>query len=272
MQKGYLFRILVIAGMFAGIISCKTTERLNIEAVPDKKTMPAELSVLESRTKRDFTTLKLRNIEGKINVNGVSENVKGNMAFYRDSLIVISVVPALGYELARILCTPDSIIIINRNEKTYIASSFERYSRMNRIPITFHDIQAILYNEIFYYKNNILERSYIEYADTVDGMTDYIMESYMKGRKMTLQKFEFNREGSYLNGTYITDYENRIKVDLKYDEFVFEGYTVFPKKIVFNLFEPGNTLDLEISFGRVVINDPLNVDFSIPSNYTRTEI
>jgi hypothetical protein len=272
MQKGYFLKVLIIAGMFAGSISCKTRQVLNMEPVTETETIPAELSVLESRTKRDFTTLKLRNIEGKVSVNGVTENVKGNMAFYRDSLIVISVVPALGYELARVLCTPDSIIIINRNQKTYFASSFERFRRMNHIPITFHDIQAILYNEIFYYKNNIRERTYKEYADTADERKNYIMESYMSGKKLTDQTLEFNSEGSYMSGTLVTDYESRIKVDLKYDEFMFDGYTVFPKKIVFNMFGPGNTLDLELSFGRVVFNDPLNVNFSIPANYSRTEI
>ena len=103
MLKRHLINALIIAGIISFSVACKTKKTIITEKPGEKPVPPLELSVLETRWEKDYTTLKLKRIDGKVIINGISDNVRGNMAVYRDSLIVVSVVPAAGYEVLRIM-------------------------------------------------------------------------------------------------------------------------------------------------------------------------
>ena len=105
--------------------------------------------------KHSFQTMKIKRMNIDFMINEIKENMNGNMAIYRDSLIVISVVPLFGYEALRIMCTKDSMIVINRTDKTYHASSLELYLNKYNVPVGFFDLQAVLMNEAFFYKNKM---------------------------------------------------------------------------------------------------------------------
>ena len=272
MLNKYLSNGLLLAGIISVIVSC-TTKKVIITEIPEiKPALPAELSVMEARWKKDFNTLKIKRIEGKLTLNGVSENVKGNMAVYRDSLIVISAVPALGYEMLRIMCTPDSIIVINRQEKSYKASSLDGYCEKYSIPINFYDLQAILSNEIFYYKDKTAGITYKTSIKTEGEKALYMLESYSQIEKLTDQTIQVTGEESALKGISVMDYEKRIRMDLIYEDFISVGNTFFPTLMGFKMVEKNKSIEMRFKYGQVVFNDHLNVEFTTPPSYKRTDI
>ena len=255
-----------------GTVCCKTIKPIVTETIKRETTLPDELSVMESRSKKDFTTLKLKRIEGNLIINGLSDNVKGNMAVYRDSLIVMSVIPALGYELIRILCTPDSVIVINRHEKNYIATSFDRYCEKYGIPLNFFDIQAIIYNEVFYYSDKIEERTYNNSINMDGDNPMYIIESLLKGKRISRQTLSFDAGNFNMQGISVLDYERRLRMDLTYSDFVYYGNINFPRKVELDMFENVNTIEINLKYGQVTFNEELKVEFDTPDNYSRTKI
>ena len=72
----------------------------------------------------------------------ISTNI--NIRMRKDSIIWISVVPALGIEAARILLTQDSVYLLNRLKKEYIAGDYSFIKQKYKVDVTYDMLQAIL--------------------------------------------------------------------------------------------------------------------------------
>ncbi|MFN8206807.1 MAG: DUF4292 domain-containing protein [Bacteroidales bacterium] len=78
------------------------------------------------RNNVDYQRLNFKNCLFAVEYNGMElPEVKGNIKFVKDSAIQISVVPAFGIEAGRILITRDSVFVVNRINKWYLAESWE---------------------------------------------------------------------------------------------------------------------------------------------------
>ena len=75
-----------------------------------------------------------------------TESFKASIRIARDSAIWMSISPALGVEVARILLEPDSVLFISKipGNKFYYAGNYEALSEWADTPLPFADVQAIL--------------------------------------------------------------------------------------------------------------------------------
>lgn len=263
-----LFNGFIIIGFFTVLVSCKT-KTIVVENVQNA-TRPEELADVADAWEKDIHTLKIRQVEGVLILNGSVQNVKGSMALQKDSLIVLSVVPALGYEVLRIVCTPDSIIVINRQEKSYTCSSFESYRARHRIPLGFSEIQAMIAGEVFFYKYYLPGRSYKRYMeDSVTGKL-FTLESFDGEKKFTKQIMSLGSAG--LESILIEDYEDGRRVNLGYEDYEYRDLFPFPGRVSLLFTGKGNSIEIQLKYGQVIFNEPLRVKFNAPSNYLRVEI
>ncbi len=254
------------------IISCRSQKPVSEDRKPVVEDNNLTLiSILENKN-HDFHTLKARRIELEFYMNGGREKIKGNIAIYRDSMIAVSVIPALGYEVLRILCTRDSVIVISRPDKSYSATSFNYYQKKYQIPVDFNDMLAILSNEVFYYKENSDDRVFEKQLKSENNKNLYIIDAFRDGKRITNQGIELDGDKVKLDKVFVTDYETHMKMNIRYEEFVMDEEILFPKKIGIDLIENHNTIMLDIHYGLVVFNDSINVEFVVPPNYTRKDI
>ena len=142
----YLFGICLILLLF----SCRSQKTVTRVSDPTKMITESSGAEVIFTTGHSFETMKVKRMNVDFVVNGIKDNFNGNMAVSRDSLIAISIIPFLGFEAVRILCTEDSIIVINRTDRTYHASSLDYYLKKYNIPVGFDDLQALLVNEVFF--------------------------------------------------------------------------------------------------------------------------
>lgn len=259
-----LFYLVLLASQ-----GCRTGRNLQVPEKPEREDRNLSLiRMLEAKT-HDFRTLKIKRVDMDLVINGIQENIRGNLAMYRDSLIVVSVIPALGYEMIRILCSPDSVIIINRPQKNYYAASFEYYRKKYSIPVDFRDLQALLANEVFYYKDNLGDRIYEKQLTTRHENNLFIVDAFREGKRITNQGIEIDPTGEKLENVFIVDYDSRMKLNLNYEDFTGDGPLLFPQKLKIDLVESNNTIKMEINYGQIIFNDSLNVEFAVPEQYTR---
>ena len=264
-----------IVFLFTAILilqGCRTPKGVTGTEQPTKEDAGTRIiSMLEKRT-RSFHTMKARKVDVEFNMNGVRDEFNANMAMYRDSLIVVSVIPALGYEILRILCTKDSVIIINRPEKTYSADSFENYRKRYQIPVKFRDLQAILANEVFYYKEGYNDRVYEKQLNTGEENSLFVIDAFKDGERITTQGIEIDSGGSRIENVFIVDYASRMRLNLEYDEFTMNGKNLFPKKIRIDMVESNSTVGVDIHYDRLIFNDSINVEFNAPEHYKRGDL
>jgi hypothetical protein len=269
---GYNHCLLLFIAVVSSIAGCRSVQTIS-EADKSKATDPegAVLSILENRSAR-FHTMKARKVDVDFYMNGVSEKVKGNIAIYRDSMIAVSVIPALGYELLRILCTEDSVIIINRPDKSFTASSFKYFQTRYKIPLCFSDLQAMLANKVFYYKEGYEDRVFEKKLNRSENNNLVVLDAFREGRRITNQGIEIDAEGQRLESMFIIDYDTKMKLGIKYQEFTEAGDILFPRQIIIDMVERNNSIKLELRYGQIIFDDSLNVEFSVPKNYTRGDI
>ncbi|MFC2080664.1 DUF4292 domain-containing protein [Bacteroidota bacterium] len=269
---GKHIEIIIIGVMVLLFAACRPQKQISIDEKPE--TDNAELSIismLEQKTHK-FRTAKFRKVEINFLMNGVREKVRGNIAIYRDSMMAISIIPALGYEMLRILCTKDSVIIINRPDKSYSATSFDYYRRKYDIPVEFADLQAILANEVFYYKDNYGDRIYERQLNTRNENTLYMVDAFRDGQRITNQGIEIDKGGRKLENVFITDYDRKMRMNIDYEDFNGNENIIFPQKLTMDLIENNNSIKMEIYYGQVVFDDSIAVEFSAPTQYTRSDI
>lgn len=251
---------------------CHSQKDIAREEKPHKDDRNLRLiSLLEKKSQR-FNTLKIKRVDVDFSMTGLTEKVRGNIAIYRDSMIVVSVIPALGYEIVRIMCTKDSIIVINRTDKSYSATSFEHCRKKFGLPLGFKDLEAMLTNEVFYYKDNYTERIYERKLIKREEKNLYLVESFRDNRRITKQEIEIDREGRKLENVIIIDYEEKMKMRLEYKNFTGVEDILFPKNIKVNIVEKNHTIRLDIHYGQIVFDDSIHVEFSAPLRYTRKDI
>ena len=269
---GYDFWLLLIIAVVSSITSCRSVQ--TISETDKSKAGDTDLgliSILEAKTHR-FHTMKARKVEVDFYMNGVNEKIKGNIAIYRDSMIAVSIIPALGYELLRILCTEDSVIIINRPEKSFTASSFRYFKNRYKIPVGFRDLQAMLANEVFYYKEGYEDRVFERKLNKSQKNNLFIVDAFREGTRITNQGIEIDAEGKKLENMFIIDYDTKMKLGLNYKEFIGVGDLLFPREIIIDMVERNNNIKLELRYGQIIFNDSINIEFSVPNHYTRGDI
>jgi hypothetical protein len=258
--------------MILMLLACRS-QRTVVESV-DRAPVIEDAVAAEAifQNMHSFETMKVKRLDIGFNINGVTDNLKGNLAIARDSLIIISVVPMLGYEVLRIMCTKDSIIVINRTEKSYHASSIEYYLRKYNIGARFSDLQAVLTNEVFLYMYGFEDRKYNKEIRFENGRVLYLIESLLGGIKLTNQKITAENPGGQIKNILVEDYQRNVNLYVKYDDFQNQELETFPGSIYIVIRERNNSINLNIEYGQVVFDDQLNVKFEIPANYSRINL
>ena len=77
--------------------------------------------------------------------NGVAfDDLNGQLRMRKDSLVWLSVTASMGIEVARVKVSTDSVWILNRLEKTYLAEPMDNVSDYLGIPLSLTLLQTLL--------------------------------------------------------------------------------------------------------------------------------
>lgn len=216
-----------------------------------------------------FETMKVKRMNVDFMINGIKENFNGNMAVMRDSFIAISIIPLLGYEAVRILCSKDSIIVINRTDKTYHASSIDYFLNKYNIPATFNDLQAVLINEAFIYRADYKDVTYEERMEIKEGRILFFIESLLGSMKLTNQKITADSACNKIHDVFVVDHQRDVIMEVRYSDFNGSEIDSFPNRISVDIQDKISTVNLDIEYGQVIFDDKINAKFEIPEGYSR---
>ncbi|MFO7614405.1 MAG: DUF4292 domain-containing protein [Bacteroidales bacterium] len=203
-----------------------------------------------------------------------SSDFKGQIRMRKDSLIWLSVSPALGIELFRLVLTTDSVKYVNRMAKEYFAGDYALVSRFLQINIDFDILQALILGNDF---QNFEHGSFRAAFDS----RNYRLTS--TGRRKVWKEFEAAGSSSvvllqniWLDPTSfkiirldVKEYlnENR-KLEAKYGGFTHQDNQLFPTSLRFYITAEQNA-NIKLTYNRPSLNEPMTFPFTIPGNYKR---
>lgn len=258
-------KIALLALLVTGGMACHSTSKLSEQDEGEGKQGKARGH--EGMGAGMPEILKFRGADLNIEWNGSSSKIHINLGIIRDSVVVASVIPAAGIEVVRIYCTNDSLILINRREKTFDKMSVGEASRQLGFGFTLKDIQAILTGSPFIY-------SRIEAGDfrkrEQSGKEGKKMEHYSLasgGKYQISQNMIYNGKGGSLRRIEMTDPKSRASLSADYEDYTLKGGVFVPGVISIVLRDPGNSIRIEISRARILVNQEIRLGPMIPEGY-----
>lgn len=247
------------------MISCSSARKAKKTTTPvdvsTNNTTPAAAetaeTVIAKMNKIDFSTFS-----GKVDVdyadgkNNRSVNVKLNMK--KDEAIWLSA-GLLGIEGVRVFITKDSVKILNKLNKEYIATSLGYVQEKIGLPVDFATLQDLLIgNAVFVNANNsTLEKSTSAY--TITSQDDHFKNL------LTLLLPGYLPSVSQL--TDVDASKNR-SAQLQYSNYKNVDGKNFPasRNIKVNY---KNNVQVNMDFGSYIFNGDVSMPFSVPGNYKR---
>ena len=258
-----------------------------LAVVPFLSTSCSSKKSFTKTTLHEFTAAKLiqeveenkfdfDNYNAKMNLHVETKdrsfNVKGQLRMKSDSIIWTSVSLPMGLEIMRMKVTPDSVFFLNRNDKTYLCERIEVFNDISPMITTIGFIQAVLVG------NDINLRESDNYKVQIDdGQYNLLISKKLKKSiknnddewKVMLKDIWIDPQLFKITKYYIREYnDSKRKIELQYSDFEEVNGKNIPTKIIINI-HGDFYLKANISFSNIVVNQPLEYNFSIPKKYER---
>lgn len=274
-------RFVIAICFLVGASSCKTPKNVVAPVAADIKPMMNK-SVQELQDKLDSCSFSCELVTAKASVIIVNEgnetSLNINFRSKKDSIIWISISPALGIEVARLMITEDSVKVLDKINNKYEVASFESINKMLQMKVNFEIVQALLYGNFFAYKKNENRFNSVYLEDSL-GSQFYILSSLNKKKlKRSLEEKDLNKP--VIQDVYVNDATyriNRVQVEdqrinkilnTEYSDFRLTDGGLFPFKSKTNITADKN-IEIRIEYGKVAKAESLDFPFNIPNNYER---
>lgn len=264
---------LVVAAML--LASCGSTKKIQTAMVKKDTTVQVMVPPVDTgkedsmlfireqlagveKNKINFTTFS-----GKIDVDyeqtdGNKLNVNAELRMYRDSLIWIRITAIFGIEGLRAYITKDSVKILDRQKKVYVARSVSYLQEIASLPLDLSSLQDLLIGNPVFLDNEISNYSKSPGAISLHGVNHLFKLLFtITEQEKQLQSAKLDDLDEARNRTsYLTwsDYENKKGV-------------AFPQKRSITVTEK-KTLEIRLNYKQYDFNETLSFPFSVPKNYT----
>ncbi len=232
-----------------------------------------------------YKTLFIKRFSARYKSNKESRTVRGSIKIMKDSMIMIQLnAPAGVFEAVRMLITPDSVKILDRLKKNYIASDFKFLARKLNMDIDFTKFQSILTNEIFQFqpregrhrpfvrnfKGKVIDDKYVFISDKAAKVERKLRkEKHSKLFKFNYQRFEIDPSLMKITDAVVRLFGEEKDISLKYRDFVDIEGQKFPSELDFKIQSATEFVSCKVKYNKLVLNPKLRFPFKVTSKYER---
>jgi len=253
------------------MLSCTSTRKVIKEPIKEEGADYVFAKLKENELKFEFFSAKF---SLDLVIDKKKTSFRGQLRMRKDSAIWISISPALGIEMARILITNDSIMFINRLNKTYFTGNYRVVSDFLDTNLDYDVLQSILLgNDLTYYENGKFRVNYDskEYHLVTAGRSK--LKKYVKTRqdaeRVFIQNIYLSPETFKITKMKIKEFRKETKkLDAFYSDFQKLGDQLFPKHLMFNI-NADSPVEADVFYSKIKLDLPLNFPFKISSKYER---
>ncbi len=271
-KNTWLF-VLVVVGAVAVISSCRTTKKVINGIIAQKDTVVvSRIDTLntqpngiatETINKLQANYIDFKTFSAKIKVEsqdskGKNPDITAVLRMVKDSAIWISLSATfLNVEVFRLYVTPDSVVLLDKREKTVQYRGLDYLQEVTQIPLDFKTLQDLLIgNPIFFNGNTATYRSSETYILANDA------GSYFK-TLLTLNPADASLIHIKLDDV---DVSRSRTADITFDGYNKYGEINFATKRDITIVEKSK-MQIDMDFKQFEFNKELSVDFNVPKNY-----
>lgn len=175
----------------------------------------------------------------------------------KDSAIWISIIAALNIEAFRVMITPDSLVIMDKLNRTVQKKPLNYLQEITKVPFDYRTLEDLIIGNPIY-----LDKSIVAYADQGEKLSLSTVGEAFK-HILTVSKNDLSVLFSKLDDVDVTRSRT---ANLSYAEYKMSGAWLFSEVRNISLSEK-TRLDVVLDFKQVEFEKPLTFPFSIPKNY-----
>lgn len=260
------------------LCSCRSTKKIQTVITPKKDTVVVDTPpvvnlhddsiafMTENYNKIMADKIGFTTFSAKIDVDyedadGKKYNVNAHLRMYKDSVIWISITGPLGIEGLRAYITPDSVKLLDKQDKKYIERSLSYLQDVTELPLDLSSLQDLLLGNPVFFDENL-----ISYSRSDDAISILSNGEFFKNL-LTIDAIKRVLISSKLDD--LSESKNRTCY-LTYDDYENKKGVNFAEKRTIKVAEK-KTLDIKLNFKQYEFNETLSFPFSIPKNYKREE-
>jgi hypothetical protein len=229
------------------LIACGTTRR--ITSAPSAKNISDSTKFL-SFYKQTLFDCQWMNAKAHITVdqNDNPIDFSTSIRIKKDSAIWMSITPALGIEVMRVLMTNDSIYVIDRLNKTFYKKGYDFFKSYSSVPVTFQTLQNIFYGHPLYIPDSsfsiVKKDSFYSVSNNHNKVADFIdVLPYLATRSDSLSDSQTGRS-----------------IAIHYSNYNYDTLRLFPFDRIINIYGD-KPVTISMRFTRVKINVPQKFPF-----------
>ena len=300
-KKRTYYGFILLMFLSIGVLSSCSNERRALRGKPLRNQSAG--NVLDHYSKRyfdyDWMSMKL---SAKYDDGENKRSFNVNLRSKKDSVIWMSISPALGVEVARILITPDSIHVISKvpGDKYYYASGIEAVSELMQSDFDFNMIQNLFVGNAIgleqgedKYKSRVDDQQYMlisKYNRKLKKVTgidekatapDDSLTVEIKNKKYERLKRRTNEEELLVKRYWFNGYDYQLERstfdDLYYQRSItvlHENYNEhnsqsYPEVTRLLLQSINNRQEIEVEISRIKTNREYTFPFDVPDHFDR---
>lgn len=222
--------------------------------------------------------LKFHQFSAKFNatylVDRKKTTVSGNLRIDHDSIIWISITPALGIEAVRFILTPDSIKFINRLNNTYFLHNFAYINQLLNKTLDYDMAQAFLLgNDFSLYDSNSFKASVENQQYKLSTVNRRKLRRYVRRSdddiSIPIQSIWLDPENFKISKVLLKEAERDSRRFLAtYSEFEDVDGKLIPTNLDFKVETDDKKIRIMITYTRIQIDQEQTYPFRIPESYT----
>lgn len=268
-MNGCVTKTLLLCGVLLLVLlaGCKSSRK--VATVEGARAMSHRefIRSMEERSVRFRTFAARLNVD--LELSGKRMSSKVELKMLKDSAFQLSVQPFLGIEVFRLELTPDSVKIMDRMNKRYMAENYANLRGQTPIEFNFYNLQALLTNRIFEPGAREISHKRDRFRLDRTGSVAEIRTDDAMGLRYT---FRADGEEKLLSAL-IEEPSDRYSLRWSYEDFRLIGEQVFPRLMDVRLLDGGASKGgASLYFSRIQIDSPVTMDFPLSSKYERVTL
>lgn len=244
---------------------CKSVRKVGTVEAGGAKAHTEFFTLMQEQAFKYETLTARLNVDLNLPDNKMSSRV--DLKMVKDSAFQLSVQPLLGIEVFRAEISVDSVKVIDRMNKRYVADNYANLKGQTPIEFNFYNLQALFTNHLFLPgQQGISPKQYHRFKLKQEGPAAEIQVKDVMG---LLYTFLADGEEKVLS-TSITDPSDRYALQWDYADFRQADGQPFPMKMEVQVMKDGASQGgITLHFSRMQTDVPVKMDFSIPVKYKR---
>lgn len=256
------------------LTSCSTQKKTYKAPLKEEGTEYLLSKMLENES--HFETFSAKGL-AKVTSDGKTNDLKINIRIKKDSAIWVSISAGIGLEAARVLLCRDSVIFLNRLEKTYFVGNYNYISTLINAQVDFDIIQALLTgNDFKWYDYHELKARATNNQYQLESTHRRKLKKYMRSSdvvaQVIYQSMWLNPNTFKIERIKIKEIENENKkINAEYSKFkLIEDQTIPTQYDI--VISAQDDIIIDAGLLKITLNEAVKFPFKIPSKYTEIKL